>query len=136
MKVMGWIYILFLLSIVNLAVSLNSIKQFLNYHSSIDTPRVFRKFKQLVRQQMVQSLIQIGLLVPMALLGLSAVYNNAMSSGEFLIWLLLNAAIIGTAKSAKKYEDAARSLPVANPEMEEQYKNVCQCWIKKPLPDF
>ncbi|MCP5048389.1 MAG: hypothetical protein GY940_14565 [bacterium] len=136
MSLMGWIYLLFFLGCINAAIAILNIKGFLDGHSVIDSLRVFRKFRQMVRQQMFQALIQIGILGPMILLGVSGVFNKKITGNNLFLWLLLNVGIFLLAQLAKRYEEPARSIKVPDPSMEEQYKRVCESWLKKPFPDF
>lgn len=136
MTIMSWLYILFALGIANGVIALMSIKQFLGSYSSIDSWPTLNRFKEMARQQMIQALVQIGVLVPMMIVGIGGVYKGKISGQNFVIWLLLNGGILGVGLIGKKYEELSRSLKVLDPNLEEQYKKICNSWVHKPLPDF
>jgi tRNA A-37 threonylcarbamoyl transferase component Bud32 len=136
MNFMSWIFVLFLLGAINGIIGLFNVKGFLDNHSKITGPHSLEVFKKMVRQQMTQALVQIGILVPMVIIGLSGVVKNRITGTNFVLWIMLNLGIFGIGKMAKNYEDQARSLQIMDQTLEEQYKQVCESWIKKPLPNF
>ena len=136
MSIMGWLYILFTLGIINGFIGMTSVRKFIETYSSIDSWPTFNKFKEMVRLQMYQALVQIAVLGPMLIIGIWGTYRGTISGANFAIWLMLNGGILGVGLIAKKYEESVRSLRVLDPNLEEQYRKVCHSWLHKPFPDF
>lgn len=136
MSVMGWIVMLFCVSLVNALVGIASVKGFLSRNLSIDSRQNLEDFEQMVRRQMYQALLQIGLLGTVGILGIYGIISGRLTFVEFLVFLLLNGVNFFIGKMGKGIEDRARSLPVKVEGLSSRYETVCETWVKKPLPNF
>jgi len=73
---MGWIVVVFVLALVNFFIGMNSLKGFLASHSAISSSQDLEEFKGMVRQQMYQALLQLGLLGLTVVLGLYGIVSG------------------------------------------------------------
>jgi len=136
MSYFGLILLLFVLALINTAIAFSAIKNFLASHTMIDSPRTFETFKQLVRRQMIQALVQVAFLLPMGFLGGYGIVTHRLTTKEFVVFLLFNGVVFLLAKMGKGNEERARSMKVIDPTLEDQYRAVCRSWVRKALPDF
>jgi hypothetical protein len=131
---LGTVFLLvFAAAVINWLAGAAKLHGFLWHTSAIASPADLEKFKGLVRTQMHQALLQMGLLTGLLLLGLAG-----LVSGRFgLVHVVtLNGVILGLGLLAKGLETRARTLPVQDSSLAEEYKRVCHAWLKKALPDF
>jgi len=136
MSLMGWIVVVFVLALVNFFIGMNSLKGFLASHSAISSSQDLEEFKGMVRQQMYQALLQLGLLGLTVVLGLYGIVSGRLSGMEILLFIVINVAIIAAGKLGKGLEDKARTLSVSDENLNREYIDVCEAWVRKPLPDF
>ena len=133
MNVTNWLFVLFFLAFINGIIGASGVRRFLSAHPVINSPQDIESFKQMVRVQMYQALIQTGLLVIVNIIG---VYGLITHRTNLLIVLLLNGVILFMGKSMKGAEERARSMEVANAGLAAEYEHICKTWIEKALPDF
>lgn len=112
------------------------IKKFLSLTSIIESRKSLEDFKNFVRWQMYQTLIQLCFQGGALLLSLYGIFSSRLSFGQVFLYLILNGVIIILGRIFKKSEDEARSLMVDDENLKDEYKAICRTWIKKPLPDF
>ena len=134
MSLLGWIYLLFALGVVNSLVATLCVKSFLSKTSSISSALDLDHFKRLARQQMYQALLQIGSIGSVTILWLYGMFV-AHQMG-FLLILILNGILILANKPLKSLEIRVRSLPVSDQSLEGQYRAVCEAWVHKAFPNF
>lgn len=136
MSLIGWILLLFIAGILNIIIGLAGIKKFLSATLSITNTQDLQNFKDMVRQQMYQSTLQILVLGIMGITGIYGIMSKKLDFMEFILFLLLNGAIFLFGMYAKKIENQARSLNIGDETLAEEYATVCESWLKKPFPDF
>lgn len=136
MSVMSWILVLFGVSLVNALAGIGGVRGFLSRNASIDSRQNLEDFEQMVRRQMYQALLQIGLLGAASILGIYGIISGRLTFVEFLVFLLLNGVNFVIGKMGKGIEDRARSLPVKEEGLSSRYETVCKTWVRKPLPNF
>jgi hypothetical protein len=136
MNLFGWIIVLFVLAIINFFIANNDLKAFLARHASIDSYQSMDAFKKMVRKQMMQALLQLVLLLATGVLPIYGLFTHKITFGQFLLCILFDFVILGLGKKGKEVEEKSRSLTVNDPSLEEQYKRICETWVKKPFPDF
>jgi len=130
----GTVFIIIYLGVyLNSIVSANSNKKFLKRNHSIRDNRCLNEFKILVRTQMYQTLLQIALLGSGFLLGL---YGLKKGEIGILLILLVNGIVFFISKKIKGVENACRNLKVEDNALEQEYRKICDTWVKKALPDF
>ena len=135
-SLIGWICILFILGLINLIIGIVGVKKFLSQRTSIKTNQSLQDFKKVARRQMVQTLLQMGVLGIMGILGIVGIVIGKLSLMEFLLFLLLNVVIIIIGKYCSGVEEKVRSLTVEDESLASEYTSVCETWVKKPFPDF
>lgn len=118
---------------VNSIISANSNKKFLKRNHSIKDSRSMNEFKALVRVQMYQTLLQIALLGSGFLLGL---YGLRKGEIGILLVLFVNGIVFFISKEIKSVDEACRNLKVEDKAFDEEYRKICETWVKKALPDF
>jgi UPF0716 family protein affecting phage T7 exclusion len=126
-------YLVFALAIVNGIIAGVGIQSFLSRKRSISTAADLAEFKAMARQQMYQALMQIVLLLSGLAIGTYGLLTDQIG---LLLVIGLNAAVLIMGKAFTGMENRARSLPVNDPSLQEEYARVCVSWVKKPTPDF
>jgi len=125
--------LLLFLAFVNSLISVGGIKKFLSLHSLINSRQDLEDFKQMVRKQMYQALVQIGFLGVANIVG---IYGLITRQVNLLLILVLDVIIIVLSKSFKKTEEQARTLRVSDVSLTGQYESICKTWVEKARPDF
>jgi len=125
--------LVFAAAVINSLAGAASLHGYLSRTAAIASQADLERFKGLVRTQMYQALLQMGLLAGSLLLGVVGLVSGRL--GVVLV-LAVNGVIVGLGLFAKGLETRARTLPVRDPSLAEEYKRVCHAWLKKPLPDF
>ena len=133
---MIWIYILFVAGLVNFFIAMAGINRFLANHASIGTQECLEEFKKLARCQMYQALIQLLFIAPMGVISVVGIIIGKLNAIEFIIVLALNFVNIFLGMYGKRFEEKARRLPVEGEELGREYIQICEDWVKKPLPKF
>jgi hypothetical protein len=136
MGIMGWVVVLFGLGVINFIIALSGLKGFLSNNQSIKSMLNLEELKSMVRIQMYQALVQIVILGIMGILVVVGIITGRLSFMEFLFTLVLNLVIFTLGKYGKGIEEQARSLDVEDKSLEEEYREVCETWVKKPFPNF
>jgi len=91
------------------------------------------EFKVLARSNMYLALIQIAMLTINGLSGLMVMLNGGVA--EFVTVIGMSVAFVYYSRSIKIQEETVRSLNVS-PDLEAEYKRVCERWINDPFPSF
>lgn len=133
MNLVNWFVFFLSLALINTFLAAIGVKRFLSLHSFISSHHDLESFKQMVRRQMYQALMQIGFLGIANIVGLYGIITRQIS---LLLILILDGAIIIISKFIKKTEEQARTLKVSDANLESQYRDICEAWTKKALPDF
>ncbi len=133
MNALNWFVLLLALAFINTVMSAVGIKKFLAVHPLIDSGQALESFKQMVRRQMYQTLIQIGVLIAANILALYGLFTGQIN---LLIVFLLNGVIFVMSKALKGFEAKAKDLEVSDASLKNQYEKICETWVKKPLPNF
>ena len=133
MSVVTLLFLVFALALVNMLAGTAGLRAFLSHTRSIASTIDLEAFKRLVRRQMFQALLQMGLLGAGLVLG---IYALVKEEAGLLLILALNGIIFASGQIGKGFEERARSLKVADPLLENRYKAVCHTWVHKPFPDF
>lgn len=121
------------LAFINSLISFGSIKKFLSLYPLINSSQDLEEFKQMVRKQMHQTLVQIGLL---GVANIVAIYGIITRRINLLLVIVLDVVLIVLSKSFKKVEEQARTLKISDANLTDQYQSVCKTWVKKAFPDF
>lgn len=124
---------LFVLAVANGLAGVASLRGFLTRTAAIASRADLEAYKGVVRTQMYQALLQMGLLAASLLVGLAGLFTGKLG---LLLVLGVNGAILALGLHGKGFETRARSLPVPDPSLADEYRRVGNVWLKKPLPDF
>jgi hypothetical protein len=130
------ILVLFVLGMVNFAVGISALGSFLKSHPRIGSIGDLEEFKQMVRRQMYQAILQIVLLGGMTVVSVIGILTDRISFVQFLSVLILDGVIWYAGKRGKKLEKKAKRLPVEAPELAKEFGSVCRSWFSRPFPDF
>lgn len=133
MDITTFFIFLFILAIINTIISTLDIQKFLASNRSIKTPHNLENFKIVVRRQMYQALLQLLFLGGALLVGLYGIVTGKIG---LLLVILLNMVIIGISQISKTFEKKARSLTVLDSNLSDEYRDICNTWVKNALPDF
>ncbi len=133
MSLYGVFLLLFAVAVINSLVGIVSVQGFLSRTAAMASRSDLEAYKGLVRTQMYQALLQIGLLAACAVLGLYGLLSGRLG---LLLVLVVNGVILGLGAYGKRFESSARSLPVRDPSLASEYQRVSDVWLAKPLPDF
>lgn len=136
MSLIGVMLLLLSLAFLNIMFSIVGVKGFLSRYSSISSSKSLEDFKQMVRRQMYQALLQIILLGAVFILGSYGIISRKLSSMELLLLIILYGFLVVIGRICSGIEKQARSLPVSNGTLASEYKAICQSWVKKTLPNF
>lgn len=125
--------IVFVVAVINALAGTASLHGFLSRTASVATRADLEAFKGVVRTQMYQALLQMGLLATSLVLGLAGLFSGRLG---LLLVLAVNGVILGLGLYGKGFETRARSLLVEDPSLVDEYRRVGNVWLKKSLPDF
>lgn len=128
-------YVFLGLSAAILALSIYAyvdLKGYLSKNAAITDDDSMEGFKVLVRKQMKLALVAVALIIPAGLVGFYGIFCADMS---FLLFLCVNGVTFGFSKVFKHAEERARLLRV-DEDLKEEYRAVCESWVKKALPEF
>ena len=130
-----WVLVLFLAAGVNFFLGLRSLREFLAGTGSIESTMQLKLFKEMVKKQMYQALVQMLLLGGMSVVSVMGIVTDRISGWDFYTVLILNGAVWFAGNMAKGTEKRARNLRVSS-ELKGEYKSVCRSWVSRPFPDF
>jgi len=133
MNAVNWFVLLLSLAVVNSLIAGVGVRRFLSLHPLIGNQQDLESFKEMVRRQMYQALLQIGFLGIANIVGLYGLLTHRI---HLLLIIGLDVAVIILSQGMKKTEEQARAMNVVNVALEGQYKDICETWVKKALPDF
>jgi hypothetical protein len=114
--------------------SISQFRQFLDATSSIANEMSLDRFKTLGRTQMYLALVVIPVLVIGGALGIALITRHGLTGVAVVI--LTNVLFIGLAMYHKRFETRSRSLRASSDILEREYRQICETWVKKALPDF
>jgi hypothetical protein len=127
------LYLVFGLALVNGVASGIGVQSFLSRTKAIRSARDLASFKSMVRQQMLQAMLQMLLLLSGCVIG---IYGIITSQIGLLLVILLNGLILISGLVLRGSEQKARALPVEDPTLRQEYERVSKSWTSKPFPDF
>jgi len=133
MNLMILFLLLFALALANTVVAAVQVRGFLGRNTSIASRQILEDFKRMARWQMYQALFQVVFLVAACVLGVVGIITGRLS---LLLVIAVNGAILVISKALQGAEKRARSLPAADEQLADEYRGVCETWVKKPFPDF
>ncbi len=110
------------------------LRRFLDTHGSIANRRVLLEFKAVARWNMYGAL---AFLVGGAILlagGLYLTMEEGLTGLMVVLACSLPSLILSLA--TKELEERSRALPCPDTALMPEYRQVCETWVKKALPDF
>lgn len=114
--------------------SMGRLNRFLATTQSIADEACLERLKSLARMQMFLALAALALLIPGMIIGMVLVVKHGVLGLAAVIGV--NVVILGIGRYHKTVEVKARSLPASSEALGEEYRRVCETWVKKALPDF
>jgi hypothetical protein len=114
--------------------SISQLRQFLDDTPSIADEMSLDRFKALARTQMYLALAVIPILVTGGALGIALISWHGMTGVAVVI--LTNMLFFGLAMYHRSFETRTRSLKASSEMLGQEYRQVCETWVKKALPDF
>jgi len=123
-----------ILAFVNSVFSLIWVKVFLSKNATISSPKVFTKFKEMARFQMYQSLVHNSLLVGTILSGLYGVFIS--DEINHILFSFLQVSLFLFEFIMKSPQDEARNMNIWDESKNDEYRDICNRWIKSSLPNF
>ena len=130
------ILVLFILGMANFAVGVSALNSFLKSYTRIGSAADLEDFKQMVRKQMYQAMLQIVLLGGMTVVSVIGILTGRITFAQFAAVLVLDGVIWFAGKKGKALEKRAQRLRVEDPELAKEYGSVCRTWFGRPFPDF
>lgn len=127
---------MFFLGLVNFFIGLTAMKKFLSQNRSFNTYQNLEQFKNMVRKQMYQALLQIVLLGGMGVLGVVGFITGKLSTSEFIMYFIFNGINLGAGKYGKETERRIRTLSIENLNVRAEYNSICRIWGRKAFPNF
>lgn len=107
---------------------------FVRQHPTISNYQDIEAFKRLARLNMYLAVGQLLVFLVGFVLGIVLIFRHGLLG--LLVVIGLNTLLVFLAQRCKRFEEAARSLPVANEELQSEYERICHSWVKKLFPDF
>jgi hypothetical protein len=124
------------LAVVNSVVQGNNLKEFLDRTPEFNSALDIDNFKKVAGQQMRAALAQAALLLVPPGCFFWGLMSGSLSPGDF-VWILLPSVIvILVARSFRKLELKAWSLPADTEDLAAQRDRIVRTWKTKALPDW
>lgn len=114
--------------------AISQLKQFLKDTPSISNGFFLERFKAMARIQMYLALGAIPVLLIGGALGILLISRYGIPA--LAVVLPVNGLFIGLGMYTKSFETKARNLETNSDVLAQEYRNVCEAWVKKALPDF
>jgi len=114
----------------------SKIEKFLVRVPSIAGRRDLDEFKSMVKEQMIMALIQLVILGGAILVLIYGLVTDKLTVFEITVIVLLNVYIIIFSIKSKKTEEKAKTMPVTDELLHQEYQSVCEIWVKKPFPNW
>ena len=112
-----------------------SLSRFLARYPTLADEGALGAFKRLARVNMVLALLQIGVMVSGACVGILLILRHGVVRGLGAV-LLANGIVLALGKILKPLEARVRSLPAATEALAAEHARVSETWVSKPFPDF
>jgi Ca2+/Na+ antiporter len=125
-----------LLYIASLLISIGSVmflRRFLHQTSAIADQGSLEKFKAVARAEMYATLLLMVILILGAAVG--GILTILRGLPMLVVVIVTNFSLWAFSRYHKRVEDKTRSLAVTE-SLAQEYRHVCESWVKKALPDF
>jgi hypothetical protein len=124
------------MAVVNSVVQGNNLKEFLDRTPEFASMLDIENFKRVAGQQMRAALVQAALLLVPPGCFFWGLMTDSLSPGDF-VWILLPSVIvILVARSFRKLELKAWSLPADSDDLAAERDRIVRTWKTKALPDW
>lgn len=124
------------MAVVNSVVQGNNLKEFLDRTPQFASMLDIENFKRVAGQQMRAALVQAALLLVPPGCFFWGLMAGSLSPGDF-VWILLPSVIvILVARSFRKLELKAWSLPADSDDLAAERDRIVRTWKTKALPDW
>ncbi len=130
------ILILFVLAMLNFTSGMMNLKKFIAQCPRITDLSQLSLFKDMVRRQMYQALLQLVLLLGMTVVSVIGILRGRLSFVQFVMVLVLDGVVFYAGKQGKELEHRVQHMTVDDAEIKVQYREIVRVWNEKPFPDF
>ncbi len=124
------------LAVVNAFWFGTELKNFLSSTPRLESSHDLERFKTVVAHQMYAALIQIVLLATPPIVFFFGIFRGVLNPSDLLYIIGPSAVILIVAAMYRGHEKRAKSIPSADPELEQQRDAIIHTWLRKPLPDW
>lgn len=135
----GYITLMLLLpavAVLNAIIHGSQLREFLERTPAFATYQDIVEFEKIVARQMYAALVQIALLVAPGVVFVVGLVRGVLSVEDILYVVLPSFVILALGVAIKKVENTVRSIPVADPILEERREHIVKVWMTKPFPDW
>lgn len=110
------------------------IDSYLNTYDRIDSQKALETLKPIVRTNMYSALFTFLFLALGTLTAIMTIINDTYIKGVIAAVLCIASAI--AINWYNPSEKKLKQIPTTSPELEEELKNILECWIHKAIPNF
>lgn len=135
----GYITLMLLLpavAVLNAIIHGSQLREFLERTPAFATYQDIVELEKIVARQMYAALVQIVLLVAPGVVFVVGLVRGVLSVEDILFVVLPSFVILALGVAIKKVENTVRSIPVADPILEERREQIVKVWMTKPFPDW
>ena len=112
------------------------LKNFVSTTPRLESSHDLERFKMVVARQMYAALAQIVLLAAPPIIYFAGLVLGVLNPSDILYVIGPSAIILVVAATYRSWEKRAKTIPTANPEIEEQRNAIVRTWLRKPWPDW
>ncbi len=124
------------LAVVNAFWFGTELKNFLSSTPRLESSHDLERFKTVVAHQMYAALIQIVLLATPPIVFFFGIFRGVLNPSDLLYIIGPSAVILIVAAMYRGHEKRAKSIPTADPELEQQRDAIIHTWMRRPWPDW
>ncbi len=124
------------LAVVNAFWFGTELKNFLSSTPRLESSHDLERFKTVVAHQMYAALIQIVLLATPPIVFFFGIFRGVLNPSDLLYIIGPSAVILIVAAMYRGHEKRAKSIPTADPGLEQQRDAIIHTWMRRPWPDW
>jgi len=94
------------------------------------------RFKKVVSHQMYAALVQLVVLSAPIVIFAAGIMFKVLGGTDFLFIIIPSVVILVLAGITRRWETRAKTIPVADPEIEAERNTIVHTWLRKPWPDW
>jgi hypothetical protein len=125
-----------ILALVNVVYFGLELRSFLARTATLESSLDLLRYRKVVGHQMYAALAQIGLLLAPLLVFIVGILLDVLEASDIVFVIAPALVIIVVAVVFRGWEQHAKTIPAADPELEAQRDAVVRTWMRKPFPDW